>query len=344
LRRLHHPSTSTLHNPSHCPPPPGRAQFILVSLIIFTLTLPLLLLAYVPNPALAVVLCVLTVGTYWSVNEVARDVEDPFLYGASHTTQVRMCSAHAGLGTCTRWAHSLLCRHPTTSQPQPTTTSLASRNAEPNDMPLANGQYHMNELLLCLASAERPSSSVSSLRKATRYSYGHHNPASSGGGGGGTNGNSCGGMAHSSGAGMRQLSPSGGGGRPASAAAINQHSFNQARAQQQAAAAAQQQPQQQRQQPSLPQLPTPFQAAAAGGPASAVAAPAGPTASTPPAAAAPVTVAASVAAANSGSTAAAPAAAAAAAGGGRWGSNSSGSGASLPQITKLGPATGHDMV
>jgi hypothetical protein len=39
-----------------------RAQFILVMLLFFTLTLPLLMLAYVPNPVLAVVLSMVTVG------------------------------------------------------------------------------------------------------------------------------------------------------------------------------------------------------------------------------------------------------------------------------------------
>jgi len=50
-------------------------------LVLFTLTLPLLVLAYVPNSTLSVMLTVVTVATYWTVNEVARDVEDPFLYG-----------------------------------------------------------------------------------------------------------------------------------------------------------------------------------------------------------------------------------------------------------------------
>jgi hypothetical protein len=58
-----------------------RAQFVLVMLVLFTLTLPLLVLAYVSNKVLAVVLTIITVATYWTVNEVARDVEDPFLYG-----------------------------------------------------------------------------------------------------------------------------------------------------------------------------------------------------------------------------------------------------------------------
>lgn len=66
-----------------------RAQFVLVMLVLFTLTLPLLVLAYVSNKALAVVLTVITVTTYWTVNEVARDVEDPFLY----SEQLAVCPA-----------------------------------------------------------------------------------------------------------------------------------------------------------------------------------------------------------------------------------------------------------
>lgn len=57
-----------------------RAQFVLLMLVIFTVTLPLLVLAYVAHSVLAVVVTVMTVSTYWAVNEVARDVEDPFLY------------------------------------------------------------------------------------------------------------------------------------------------------------------------------------------------------------------------------------------------------------------------
>lgn len=57
-----------------------RAQFVFMMLVLFTATLPLLVLAYIPNSVLAVVLTVVTVLTYWAVNEVARDVEDPFLF------------------------------------------------------------------------------------------------------------------------------------------------------------------------------------------------------------------------------------------------------------------------
>lgn len=56
------------------------AQFVFVSLLMFTFSCPLLIIAYVPNTGLAIFLSVLSVSTYWGCNEVARDIEDPFLY------------------------------------------------------------------------------------------------------------------------------------------------------------------------------------------------------------------------------------------------------------------------
>lgn len=46
-----------------------RAQFVLVALLLFTATVPLLVLAYVPNVGLAIALSIMTCGTYWAVNE-----------------------------------------------------------------------------------------------------------------------------------------------------------------------------------------------------------------------------------------------------------------------------------
>ncbi|WIA42693.1 hypothetical protein OEZ86_008645 [Tetradesmus obliquus] len=65
------------------------AQFVLVMLVLFT------------NSSMAVVITVMTTAIFWTVNEVARDVEDAFIM-------------------------------------------------EPNNMPLANTQFHFNELLLTL--------------------------------------------------------------------------------------------------------------------------------------------------------------------------------------------------
>jgi hypothetical protein len=56
-----------------------RAQFVLVMLVLFTVTLPFLVMAYVENVGLAVVVTVMTTSIFWTVNEVARDVEDAFI-------------------------------------------------------------------------------------------------------------------------------------------------------------------------------------------------------------------------------------------------------------------------
>jgi cell division protein FtsW (lipid II flippase) len=56
-----------------------RAQFVLVMLVLFTVTLPLLVVAYVNDSGMAVVITVITTSVFWTVNEVARDVEDAFI-------------------------------------------------------------------------------------------------------------------------------------------------------------------------------------------------------------------------------------------------------------------------
>jgi hypothetical protein len=56
-----------------------RAQFVLVMLVLFTVTLPLLVVAYVNDSGMAVVITVMTTSIFWTVNEVARDVEDAFI-------------------------------------------------------------------------------------------------------------------------------------------------------------------------------------------------------------------------------------------------------------------------
>jgi hypothetical protein len=52
---------------------------VLVMLVLFTVTLPLLVMAYVQDSGLAVVITVMTTSIFWTVNEVARDVEDAFI-------------------------------------------------------------------------------------------------------------------------------------------------------------------------------------------------------------------------------------------------------------------------
>lgn len=56
------------------------AQFVMVLLVLHSFLAPILIVAYIRTTWLAVVLSVVSVVTYWALNEVARDMEDPFLY------------------------------------------------------------------------------------------------------------------------------------------------------------------------------------------------------------------------------------------------------------------------
>jgi hypothetical protein len=53
---------------------------MVVLLVMYTFSCPLLIVAYVSSEWLAVMLSCISVCTYWTINEVARDLEDPFLY------------------------------------------------------------------------------------------------------------------------------------------------------------------------------------------------------------------------------------------------------------------------
>lgn len=56
------------------------SQMVAFLLLFFSVSNPLMFLAYVNRLWLAIVLSAFASLTYWSVNEVARDVEDPFCY------------------------------------------------------------------------------------------------------------------------------------------------------------------------------------------------------------------------------------------------------------------------
>ena len=56
------------------------AQMVLVLLIIFAGTLPLMVVAFIDKLWLAVIIDFFSVQAYWALNEVARDVEDPWVY------------------------------------------------------------------------------------------------------------------------------------------------------------------------------------------------------------------------------------------------------------------------
>ncbi|KAI8466896.1 MAG: hypothetical protein J3K34DRAFT_432097 [Monoraphidium minutum] len=54
------------------------AQFMIVVLLVFTLSFPLLVVGFIRSNLLAVFMSSITVGTYWATSEVAREIEDPF--------------------------------------------------------------------------------------------------------------------------------------------------------------------------------------------------------------------------------------------------------------------------
>mmetsp|Transcript_11345 Transcript_11345/g.32210 ORF Transcript_11345/g.32210 Transcript_11345/m.32210 type:complete len:285 (-) Transcript_11345:139-993(-) len=55
-------------------------QMLLVFLICYSLAEPVMLVAHISSLWLVVILNLLSVSTYWTINEVARDLEDPFLH------------------------------------------------------------------------------------------------------------------------------------------------------------------------------------------------------------------------------------------------------------------------
>mmetsp|Transcript_12415 Transcript_12415/g.31747 ORF Transcript_12415/g.31747 Transcript_12415/m.31747 type:complete len:462 (-) Transcript_12415:1232-2617(-) len=55
------------------------AQMLLVFLIFYSACQPLMLVAFIKSLWLVILLNLLSVGTYWTINEVARDLEDPFI-------------------------------------------------------------------------------------------------------------------------------------------------------------------------------------------------------------------------------------------------------------------------
>ena len=56
------------------------AQAVLLLLLMFAFTAPLLIVAYVKRMWLAILLDLISVQSYLVLNEVARDLEDPFVF------------------------------------------------------------------------------------------------------------------------------------------------------------------------------------------------------------------------------------------------------------------------
>jgi len=56
------------------------SQAIVLVLCIYTLTIPLVMWVWIENMGLGIALAFCATFTYWTLNEIARDLEDPFLY------------------------------------------------------------------------------------------------------------------------------------------------------------------------------------------------------------------------------------------------------------------------
>lgn len=66
------------------------AQAMVIFLLIYTLTSPILMVAWVESVWLAVALDFLSVVTFWTLNEVARDLESPFIFPPNDLPLPRM--------------------------------------------------------------------------------------------------------------------------------------------------------------------------------------------------------------------------------------------------------------
>ncbi|KAK9789401.1 hypothetical protein WJX73_006004 [Symbiochloris irregularis] len=66
------------------------AQLVLMLLLIFSITCPLLIVGFVNTLWLAIILDFIIVQTYWALNEVARDLEDPYVYEPNDLPMARL--------------------------------------------------------------------------------------------------------------------------------------------------------------------------------------------------------------------------------------------------------------
>lgn len=65
---------------SDTPFPFPWAQMVLVMLLLYAITAPLVVVAFVDSMWMGIVVNFICIQSYWCLNEVARDLEDPFVY------------------------------------------------------------------------------------------------------------------------------------------------------------------------------------------------------------------------------------------------------------------------
>jgi len=66
------------------PFPFPTAQLVLLLLVLFAVSMPVLVAALITETWVGAVFCYFATTTYWALNEIARDIEDPFLYDPNH--------------------------------------------------------------------------------------------------------------------------------------------------------------------------------------------------------------------------------------------------------------------
>lgn len=75
------------------------AQVVLIMLILYALTTPLVVVAFINSTWTGLAVNFLSVQSYWCLNEVARDLEEPFVYDPNDLPlaryQARLLSSNA---------------------------------------------------------------------------------------------------------------------------------------------------------------------------------------------------------------------------------------------------------
>ena len=66
------------------------AQAVLLLLVLYAFTLPLLVAAFVNTLWLAILIDIIAVQSFFALNEVARDLEDPFVYEPNDLPMARL--------------------------------------------------------------------------------------------------------------------------------------------------------------------------------------------------------------------------------------------------------------
>lgn len=79
---------------------------VLVMLILYAVSVPLVVVAFVDSTWMGIVVNFICVQSYWCLNEVARDLEDPFVYDPNDLPLSRYQVFHQVCRMCFCACHS----------------------------------------------------------------------------------------------------------------------------------------------------------------------------------------------------------------------------------------------